>query len=82
MPDWHSEVMENESEYLVDGTIFEGHQIDSDCCFKCDTSEHWNNESEHGKIDAYEAKNYTLGCRICGTLTGEHGFSFGSGKVG
>lgn len=36
---------------------------------------------EEDKIDKYEAKNYSKGCRICGSITGEHGFSFTTNKV-
>lgn len=58
---WHNEVFKEMG-------WMEGHQVDSNCCIKCNRTD--------DKIKKYEAKNYSKGCRICGTLTGEHGFSF------
>lgn len=81
MTDWHDEIHAELGWFTGEKVKSEGHQIDSNCCDKCDTSGHWHNEPEHGKIDTYEGKNYTLGCRICGSLTGEHGFSFDSRMV-
>lgn len=48
---------------------FVEHETSSNCC-----------KTEHGKIEPYEAKNFDKGCRICGTITGEHGFSFDKKK--
>lgn len=92
MADWHTEIHEELGWFTggkVKNALFEGHQIDSNHCNKCDTSGHWQTEPEHGKIEAhepvkmeaYESKNYSLGCRICGSLTGEHGFSFDSERI-
>lgn len=81
MTDWHNEIHEELGWFSSKNPLCEGHQIDSNCCDKCDTSGEWPSEQEHDKIETYEAKNYSIGCRICGTITGEHGFSFSSRTV-
>jgi hypothetical protein len=61
MNNWWNEVHESEG-WFVEELI--------------DEAEDYYLDTDHGKIEGYEARNYSKGCPTCGTLTGVHGFSF------
>lgn len=74
MTNWHQEVMDNENMYLIEASV-DDHGAPIPAVMRVIIDKF---APKGGIIE--EPTYFSRGCKICGSITGEHGFSFDQKK--